>query len=129
MSLFSYIYYRTYSLYSERWGENDPKLYAVALNSIIQLLNLISLFYAFSLILNLHIKLSKLYILISYSSLIIINWIWFSLCKNYQKLNKRWEHDTRFQRKRKGILSAIYIGFSIVFCYVVATYYGRVITV
>jgi hypothetical protein len=74
MWIFDYLFYRTFSLYFNKWNDDDPKLYAVGIVSLMQEFNLGGILFLVTSYLGIQIE--KIYIFLFYIVLFILNMIW-----------------------------------------------------
>lgn len=125
MTVFSYIYYRTYSVYKHKWKEEDPKIYSLALVSILQSLNILTFLLWAGFYFKTKIDFNKLYLLFLFLFLVFVNSIWFNKIKPFKKLEVKWESESKSKKRVKGILILVYIVFSLAAMYISAVYYGK----
>jgi hypothetical protein len=124
MIIFDYIYYRTYTLYKDKWKEEDPKLYAVGVVSLLQEFNLGAiLFFMFY---YLEIKIERVYIFLFYVLLFIFNMLWYSKLKT-RTLFQKWKVEGQKIRLIRGILVLLYVLISSVLFYKTAVFIGRIV--
>ena len=116
MILFDYIYYRTFAIYKNKWNENDPKIYAISLVTLLQSINFISLFYAFVIILQKDIFIDVKYSFILFFLILIINLIKYRKKHDYDELRKKWSNEEITKKKNKGFGIIFYIFASILIC-------------
>ena len=123
MIFFDYIYYRVYSLYRDKWHEEDPKLYAVGIVSLMQEFNLGAIL--FLLIYHLEIKIERIYIFLFYIILFVFNMLWYSKLRIYNNLSKKWNSEAKNKKTIRGILILLYILLSILVFFKTAVFVGK----
>ncbi len=123
MILFDYIYYRTYSLYKDKWKEEDPKLYAVGMVSLMQEFNVGAIL--FFIINHLEIKIERIYVFLFYIVLFIFNMLWYSKFRTYNNLFQKWDTEAKNIRIFRGILILLFILISIILFFKTAVFVGK----
>lgn len=124
MILFDYLYYRTYSLYKNKWNEEDPKLYAVGIVSLMQEFNLgaalfIMIYYS-------GIKVERIYVFFFYILLFIFNMLWYSKYRTFDKLYSKWNIEAKNKKIFRGVLVLLYILISVTLFFKTAIFVGKI---
>lgn len=104
MILFDYIYYRTFAIYKNKWNEDDPKIYAISLVTLLQSINFISLFYAFIIILQKDVFIEVKYSFILFFLILIFNFIRYRKKHDYDELREKWNNEEVQKRKIKDLV-------------------------
>lgn len=125
MTFFNYIYYRVYSLYKNKWKDDAPKLYAVALVSLMQGFNLGIIFILGALFLGVELEFKRIYYLITFTILVIFNGVWYNWFKTYEKLSLKWNYEIKTKKVRNGFLIVVYIIISFILYFLSAILYSK----
>lgn len=123
MKFFDYLYYRTFHLYRNKWNEEDPKLYAVGLVSLMQEFNLGGLL--FFIVFFFNVEIERIYVFLFYVILFMLNWFWYSKIRIYENMASGWDHEISMKRTLKGILLLLYIIASTILFFYIAVTLGR----
>ncbi len=116
MISFDYLYYRTYDTYQRKWNENMPKLYAIALVSLMQSFNIFILPFVLELFSLIDLEENGIneYYFGGFVFLpIIFNYIRYTKFMTFQKMESKWEKENERVRKRKDWNLIVYIVLSI----------------
>jgi hypothetical protein len=123
MKFFDYLYYRIFHLYRNKWNEEEPKLYAVGLVSLMQEFNLGGLL--FFLIFLFNVEIEKIYVILFYIIIFVFNWLWYSRIRKFEHLASGWDDEITIKRMYKGILLVLYIIVSTILFFYIAVILGR----
>lgn len=121
--MFSYIYFRTYTLYL-KWGEKDiPGLYALAIVSLFQGVNCLTIYWFLTDVLNydLGFTLENHLIITSSAIIIFVNLICYRISP-FKKLETRWGNESKRKAAIKGKLIVAYFLFSILVMFLMAMF-------
>lgn len=123
MKPFIYIYFRTRESYI-RWKENDiPGVYALAVISLFQLLNLMSFMLIYCNFSSLKLKIPKSWIFFTFLGLVLLNYI-FVNTNSSKKLTSYWKQEEKVNqllKMKRGWFVLLYFTSSIailIFCIV-----------
>lgn len=110
MNVLNYIFYRAVCMYENGRENNHPDIPAAFVTTTAELLYFISLIFFFS----------GVYMKIEYASLIavvllIINKAFFFNRKKFKHYSDKWKSETKNQRLFRGILSLLFLVFSLPF--------------
>ncbi len=112
--VFDYIYYRLASFYENKFG-NEDRFNAIAILSIIQCTNLLSIVSVIYLLQNDKFELSTFVMLLLGTLIfVIINSLRYNKTKKYQELKILWCNETISIRFKNGFYIIIYFVLSIV---------------
>ena len=114
MRLFDYIYYRTYYLYFYKWKDDDPKIYAIGLISLLQFLNILTLLFFYLHLINTKIHIYRIYAVAFFFVIIALNFYRYrDSGYNFRLLENKWKNEISIKRKIFGYLIICYIILSI----------------
>ncbi|KGN73448.1 hypothetical protein HQ47_08305 [Porphyromonas macacae] len=123
--MFSYIYYRIYSTYQIKWKSDIAGVYAVAMLSIAQLLNLNAVIVPICYALRINFHPSKVSWMIVHIGFTVCNAIYFWGITNYEKLHNRWKSESKSKKRKNGYFVVLYLLISFVAGLAILHYLGN----
>ena len=126
MVFFDYIFYRIHNVFIKlpraTYTADIQSLCAV---STLQWFNIITFYLAFCYFDNSEQKLSKLWVVLSLTLIILLNYLRYWGKHNIASLTQKWKDEQRNQRINRGIFVLFYVVFSIAMVVFAADYVGR----
>lgn len=115
MKFFDYSYYRFSDFYKKKRDSSSEMTGAIILATlqsfvIIDLLLVVEIFLEYS-ILN---KISKLWFLLLYFNVVLLNWIKYVKPRKYRVYRKQWEDEPTYKRRRNGVALILCLIISII---------------
>jgi len=122
MRLFDYIYYRTFHLYKYKWKDDDPKMYAIGLVSLLQTIHILTLLFFYLYFIDTKIYINKVYVVAFFLLIIALNFYRYrDKGKSFRLLEDKWKGELAIKDKVFGYLIIFYIILSI-FLFIVSAY-------
>lgn len=124
--MFTYLYYRIFSIYKYKWNDSTPGIYATCFVSILQFFNFSCLLFLFFFIAKTHLNINKIYGALLVVCIIGFNHYRFHIHSNFGLLEEKWKKETKQKKTRNGILIIIYIVLSVSLFLLLANYLGKI---
>lgn len=124
LSIFDYIYYRTYSAYKNM--DNMPYMYAIGLVALMQQFNVFTIYFWADTLFGLDLDINKYVAYASFFVFLIPNYIRYTRFKDYKEMDEMWNGETKGKKIKKGGIVLAYVILSVIIFFATAHITGKI---